>query len=100
MKDYDHHIIWLEYFNKNLSKGKGRRVSKSKAVFDPSMDELVEAARLAGYEPKDVNDGARYPRRAYTRSGYIMVEKKEGVSKSTVLSRIAAALLQIRSKKK
>ncbi|MEM4393142.1 MAG: signal recognition particle subunit SRP19/SEC65 family protein, partial [Candidatus Nitrosocaldus sp.] len=72
MKDYEHHIIWLEYFNKNLSKSKGRRVSKSKSVFDPSMDELIEAARLAGYEPKDVNDNAHHPRRAYTRSGYIM----------------------------
>lgn len=99
MKDYEHHIIWLDYFNKNLSKGKGRRINKSKAVFDPSMDELVEAARLAGYEPKDVNDNARYPRRSYTRSGYIMVEKKEGITKSTTLKRIAEALLQIRSRR-
>ncbi|MCS6767213.1 MAG: signal recognition particle subunit SRP19/SEC65 family protein [Candidatus Nitrosocaldus sp.] len=98
MKDYEHHIIWLEYFNKNLSKGKGRRVSKSRAVFDPSMDELVEAARLAGYEPKDVNGDAHYPRRAYTRSGYIMVEKKG--SKSIALNRIADQLVQIRNRKK
>ncbi|MFN4336149.1 MAG: signal recognition particle subunit SRP19/SEC65 family protein [Candidatus Nitrosocaldus sp.] len=100
MKDYEYHIIWLEYFNKNLSKSKGRRVSKGRSVFDPSMDELIEAARLAGYEPKDVNDKAHHPRRAYTRSGYIMIKKEEGSSKSRVLNKIADALLQIRSKKK
>ncbi|MCJ7636402.1 MAG: signal recognition particle subunit SRP19/SEC65 family protein [Nitrososphaeraceae archaeon] len=35
MKDYDHFIIWLDYFNKNLSRKKGRRIKRDMAVFDP-----------------------------------------------------------------
>ena len=30
MKDYDHVVIWLDYFNKTLSRQKGRKVAKEK----------------------------------------------------------------------
>ncbi len=98
MKDYEHQILWLDYFNKNLSRSKGRRVSKSKAVFDPSIDELVEAAKLAGYEIVESNNNVHYPRRAYTKSSYIVIKKKD--NKSNVLKRIGDMLVQIRSRKK
>ncbi len=97
MKDYEYQILWLDYFNKNLSKRRGRKVSKSRAVFDPSIDELVEAAKLAGYEIVESNNNVRYPRRAYTRSSYIVIKKKD--SKSGVLKKIGDMLVQIRTKK-
>jgi signal recognition particle subunit SRP19 len=97
MKDYEHQILWLDYFNKNLSKRKGRKVSKNKTVFDPSMDELVEAAKLAGYEIVESNNNVRYPRRTYTKSSYIVIKKKD--SKSSVLKKIGDMLVQIRSRK-
>ena len=34
MKDYEHIVIWLDYFNKNLKKSKGRRLGLEKCVFD------------------------------------------------------------------
>ncbi|NWJ22221.1 hypothetical protein HX849_06945, partial [Marine Group I thaumarchaeote] len=43
MKDYDHIVIWLDYFNKTLSRQKGRKLSKDKCVFDPSLNELIES---------------------------------------------------------
>jgi signal recognition particle subunit SRP19 len=98
MKEYEHQIIWLDYFNRNLSKSKGRRANKSRSVFDPSIEELVEAARSAGYEVVSSNTEARYPRRYYTRSSYIMIRKRD--TKSTTLNKIGEALVQIRSKKK
>ncbi|HEY3525549.1 MAG TPA: signal recognition particle subunit SRP19/SEC65 family protein, partial [Nitrososphaeraceae archaeon] len=49
MKDYDYLILWLDYFNKNLPRAKGRRVRKEDAIFDPTLSDLVEAAKQSGY---------------------------------------------------
>ncbi len=98
MKDYEHQILWLDYFNKNLSKRKGRKASKGCAVFDPSIDELIEAVRLAEYEIVESNNTAHYPRRAYTRSSYIVIKKKD--SKASVVRKVGDMLVQIRSRKK
>ncbi|MEW5839495.1 MAG: signal recognition particle subunit SRP19/SEC65 family protein [Thermoproteota archaeon] len=102
MKDYDHVILWLDYFNKNLKVRQGRRVKRDRAVFDPTLTELVEAAKAAGYEVADdaVNDRARFPRRSFVKSGYVMVAKKEGVKKSGVVNSVAEKLLQKRARQK
>lgn len=102
MKDYDHVILWLDYFNKNLKVRQGRRVKRDRAVFDPTLTELVEAAKAAGYEVADdaVNDHARFPRRSFVKSGYVMVAKKEGVKKSGVVNSVAEKLLQKRARQK
>lgn len=98
MKDYEHQVIWLDYFNKNLSRKKGRKVNKDRAVFDPKIDELLQATKAAGYNPKETNAEVNFPRRAYVRSGYITVEKKH--NKSKVINNIAERLLQQRNKVK
>ena len=87
MKDYDHIVIWLDYFNKTLSRKKGRRLPKDKCIFDPSLNELIESTKAAGLEPTETDDQARYPRRSYVRSGYIMLEKKS--SKTKILNKIS-----------
>jgi signal recognition particle subunit SRP19 len=99
MKDYDHIIVWSDYFNRNLSRRKGRRISRDKAIFDPSIQELVEAAKLAGFaiSPDNTNETARFPRRPYVRSGYIMLEKIPD-SKSSVLRKLAEKIIQKRTK--
>ena len=76
MKDYDHVVIWLDYFNKTLSRQKGRKVAKEKCIFDPSLNELIESAKSAGLEPTATEDQVRFPRRPFVRSGYIVLEKK------------------------
>ena len=53
MKDYEHVVIWLDYFNKTLPRNKGRRLSKEKCVFDPSLKELIDASNSAGLQPKE-----------------------------------------------
>lgn len=102
MKDYDHVILWLDYFNKNLRRRQGRKVKREQAVFDPTVPELVEAAKAAGYDvaADAVNDSARFPRRSFVKSGYVMLAKKEGVKKSAVVGKVAEKLLQKRSKQK
>lgn len=96
MKDYEHVVLWLDYFNKNLKRRQGRKVKRDQAVFDPTVQELVEASRAAGFELSDqeINSDARFPRRSFVKSGYIMVAKKEGIKKSQVVDAVASKLLR------
>jgi signal recognition particle subunit SRP19 len=102
LKDYDHVILWLDYFNKNLKRRQGRKVKRDQAIFDPTIQELIEAVKTAGFQLADdaVNDHARFPRRSFVKSGYVMIAKKEGTKKSAVIENIAERMLQKRSRQK
>ena len=96
IKDYDHQIIWLDYFNKNLSRKKGRKVGKNNSVYDPTMQELIGASKSPELDlsEENINNQARYPRRSFVKSGYIMISKKE--KKSTVVNQIAKKMVETR----
>jgi len=96
MKDYDHIVVWLDYFNKTLSRKKGRRLSKEKCIFDPSLNELIESSKAVGLVPTETNDQVRFPRRSYVRSGYIVLEKK--FSKTSILNKISTKMVNSRAK--
>lgn len=96
MKDYEHNVIWLDYFNKTLTKKMGRRLPKEKCVFDPSLKELIDASVEAGFTPTESNDKVRYPRRAYVRSGYIVLPKSS--PKTKILYKISEKLVAKRAK--
>ena len=96
MKDYEHIVIWLDYFNKNLKKSRGRRVGLEKCVFDPSLKELVDATTSAGFEITESNDKVRFPRRPFVRSGYIVLPK--GSSKTKIINKISEKLVSKRVK--
>lgn len=96
MKDYEHVVVWLDYFNKTIPKKMGRRVSREKSIFDPSLSELVAAAKAAGFEPAETNDQARFPRRPYVRSGYITLAKAQ--PKAKMISIISEKLVSRRAK--
>ncbi|HZC20042.1 MAG TPA: signal recognition particle subunit SRP19/SEC65 family protein [Nitrososphaeraceae archaeon] len=102
MKDYEHIILWLDYFNKHLSKRKGRKVKRDRAVFDPTIIELIDAVKSIGYNPltEETNDKARYPRRSFVRSGYVMLPKSEDVKKTAIIDIVAEKMVQKRSKQK
>jgi signal recognition particle subunit SRP19 len=101
LKDYDHVILWLDYFNKNLKRRQGRKVHHDKAVFDPTVQDLTEAAKAAGFlfADQEINSDAKFPRRSFTRSGYVMVAKEVGVKKSQVIKEVADKLLQRKKQK-
>ncbi len=96
MKDYEHIVIWLDYFNKTLPKNKGRRLPKEKCVFDPSLNELIEAAKASGFEIIESEDKLRFPRRPYVRSGYIVLPKES--PKTKILNKISEKLVSKRAK--
>ena len=96
MKDYEHVVIWLDYFNKNLKKSKGRRMGLMKCVFDPSLKELKDAAKSAGLEVTESNEKVRFPKRPFVRSGYIVLPKES--TKTKILNKISEKLVSKRSK--
>ncbi len=96
MKDYEHVVVWLDYFNKTLPKKMGRRVPKEKCVFDPSLKELADAATAAGFKIKEENDKVRFPKRPFVRSGYIILPK--GISKTKAMAKISEKLVAKRAK--
>ena len=96
MKDYEHVVIWLDYFNKTLPKKMGRRVPREKSIFDPSLKELIDATKAAGFNPTETNDQVRFPKRPYVRSGYIILPKDQ--TKSKIISSIAEKLAARRAK--
>lgn len=96
MKDYEHIVIWLDYFNKTLTRAKGRKLEKDKCVFDPSLKELVDAAKSAGFEITESQEKVRFPRRSYVRSGYIVLPK--GSAKTKILDKISQKLVSKRIK--
>lgn len=102
LKDYDHVILWVDYFNKNLKRRQGRKVKREQAVFDPTVQELTEATKAAGFSVSDeeINDKAKFPRRSFVRSGYVMVSKKDGVKKSQMLLQVAEKMVQRKAKQK
>ena len=96
MKDYEHVVIWLDYFNKTLPRNKGRRLQKEKCVFDPSLNELVDASKAAGLEIKESDDKVRFPKRPYVRSGYVILPKN--MAKTKLLEKISEKLVSKRAK--
>jgi signal recognition particle subunit SRP19 len=96
MKDYEHIVIWLDYFNKNLKKSKGRRQGLEKCVFDPSLKELVDATKAAGFEITESDDKVRFPKRPFVRSGYVVLPKES--PKTKILDKISEKLISKRSK--
>ena len=99
MKDYDHQIIWLDYFNKNLSRKKGRKVGRNLSVYDPTIQELIGASKTLelNFSDETINNQARYPRRSFVKSGYVMVSKSE--KKSFLVNQIAKKMIEIRQQK-
>lgn len=96
MKDYEHVVIWLDYFNKTLPRSKGRKLEKEKCIFDPSLKELSDAAKAAGFEITETDEKVRFPKRPYVRSGYIVLPK--GSAKTKILNKISEKLITKRSR--
>ncbi len=99
MKDYENIVVWLDYFNKTITRAKGRRLTRERCVFDPSLSELEAAAQAAGLTVTGSESTVRFPRRPFVRSGYIAVSKSDS-TKSSILDRISSKLVAQREKKK
>ena len=92
MKEYDRYVVWLDYFNSELSRREGRRVPQSSATRGPSIEELSDACRRLNLQPQ--GQAARYPSSPARESGYVTVAKAK--PKQTLLLKIAKELTVVR----
>lgn len=98
MRRKDGYVLWPAYFDATHPRSKGRKVPLSLAVEKPSLSELIEAARAAGYAQVVAEEQARYPAYWYEQPGRVVVKSSE--KKSEVIKRIARALVELRKAKK
>ena len=96
MKNKGYFIIWPQYFDINLSRSQGRRVSKKVAVKNPSITDLLNAVQALGYDCKP-NPTASYPRFWYGgNKGNLSIKIEE--SKTDVIKKIAGKLKKLKKK--
>jgi len=92
MKDYERLVIWTDYFNSSNSRKGGRRVPLNVSVRNPTLDELQEASKRAGYEPSCTK--AFYPKHVSIESGYVSIKRAK--SKVQMIKEISRLLSTIR----
>jgi signal recognition particle subunit SRP19 len=97
LKDYKRYVFWTDYFNSTFSRDAGRRVPLNRAVKDPTLDELTEAAKRLGYDPESI--AAKFPGRMMIPSGYVSLEKRSGEKKFKILSEVAKVLSTVRGER-
>ena len=94
MRKLDKAIIWPSYFDSSKTRKQGRRVPKSIAVQSPRIEELKQAVERLGLK-NEVNLEAHFPKRPWSKTGMLLVEKKE--SKEKIIQKIAKQLVKIKS---
>ena len=82
----DKYVVWPIYFDKSISRLKGRKIAKKYAVEKPTIEAISKAAKSLGLNPKLEIDMA-YPSTHWKKQGRILVDKKD--SKAKLLKQIA-----------
>lgn len=90
-------VIWPIYFDSSRTRGEGRAVSEEHAVNSPNLEDLISAARKAGFKP-EVEREKKHPSQWYEGSGRILIYKAE--PKSAILRKISLALKAVPKSKK
>lgn len=95
LKKREGFILWLAYFDAAHPRSKGRRVPRNLAVEKPTLSELEEAARRAGFQVLAVENDAKYPACWYEHTGRVLV-KADAPKKSWVVRKVAESLVEVR----
>ncbi|MDP6906124.1 MAG: signal recognition particle subunit SRP19/SEC65 family protein [Candidatus Thalassarchaeaceae archaeon] len=76
----DRLIIWPGYFDSKASRRSGRRVSKDRAVANPTLDGLAYAARSVGIRKMKREEGISHPSRPSAREGRLWISIADALS--------------------
>ncbi len=91
-------IIWPQYFDAELSRRLGRKVSVDDAIPSPKPEEVEEALARLGFEFESRD--ARYPRVWWVKSRMFKVKVPGGKAKTEVLREVARELKNVRESRK
>ncbi|MDD1768898.1 MAG: signal recognition particle subunit SRP19/SEC65 family protein [Methanomassiliicoccales archaeon] len=78
-------VLWPEYFDASRSRDQGRKVKRSLAVKEPSVELITKAVEKLGLEYK-VETEKSYPSNWHGHKGRVLVQKT--MKKSQLLARI------------
>lgn len=87
-------VIWPVYLDADRSRNEGRRVPKSLAVSEPTVDEIARAVQQVGYDAVIERD-TTYPKE-YDQRGRVLVQGADDASKSDLLGAVAAYVAALR----
>ena len=78
MRSDDRIRIYPEYFDKTLTRAKGRRVPQKLALENPTLNELKISGQKLGFQVETEPEGA-YPRVWYAPKGILYLSNESGV---------------------
>ena len=88
-------IFWPVNLDSKKTIKEGRRISKTHALEDPKLEELISAAENLKYKFEVFDDAAR-PNSWWMKTGYIIIEKGNK-SKIIVLKEISKKIKSFRA---
>jgi signal recognition particle subunit SRP19 len=92
----DHFYVYPQYIEKGLTRAEGRRIPAAEGLVDPTVEEIVLAAKKLGTKA-EVEEGKHYPRQAFQYSGRVKVAKRERMTKAQFLRALAVELHRSRA---
>jgi signal recognition particle subunit SRP19 len=92
VKEYERHVVWLDYIDSERKRSGGRRVPLNSCVRAPTLDELVQACKRLDLDGQP--QVASHPRAPRRQSGYVSI-KKTGPKKQAIIA-IAREVSRIR----
>ncbi len=85
-------VFWPEYFDSSRSRAEGRRVKKSLAIQDPTMEMVIKAVQRTGLQYK-LEEGRSYPGAWWKKQGMLLVENS--MPKALTLRKVAEELQKV-----
>ena len=95
MKNPGHAVIWPVDLDSTKSRGQGRKLPVARAIKQPNLREIVQAATILGYAPEQTEKMAK-PGLHWEKVGYVTIKKT--APKGMMLKSIAGEIVKIRQK--
>ena len=95
MKNPGHVVIWPFHIDSTKTRGQGRKLPIARAIKQPNLKEIVQAATVLGYLPEPKEKSAM-PSLHWEKAGYVTIKKT--APKVAMLKLIAGEIVKIRQK--
>lgn len=82
-------IIWPIYFDRNVSRDNGRRITKKYAIDKPDIEKISKILRSLGIS-HNIEKNTSHPFRPWKKEGRIIINKK--VDKNKLINQISKLL--------
>ena len=88
-------VIWPAHLDSSRTRGEGRRLPVSRAVKQPGLKEIWQAAMTLGYSP-ETTEKAALSKSSWEKTGYVTIKKT--AHRPVVLKNIATEIVKTRQK--